>query len=191
MTWLNDLSIATGKLITSISEATEKDVDLAVASAQKAFDTVWGLNTPGSKRAEALWSLAQAMERHKEELAAIEALDNGELLSFFCFKSIDLVYTFSQEKHIIGPLELTCHLLSMSSSTLPGGQTRSPVRPSRYDFYGLSIATEMKHPGRPMNASFPTLVMNPLVLWAKSFLVRFPLNFFVTIIHLILRELPS
>jgi aldehyde dehydrogenase (NAD+) len=70
--------LATGKLITSISEATEKDVDLAVAAAEKAFETVWGLNTPGSKRGEALWALAQAMERHKDELAAIESLDNGE-----------------------------------------------------------------------------------------------------------------
>jgi hypothetical protein len=92
---------------------------------------------------------------------------------------------------MIGPLELMCHSLSTSSSTLPGGQTRSPVRPLRYDFHGLSMATEVKHSGRPMSASFPTLVMNPLVLWAKSFLVRFSVNFFVTIIHLSLRELPS
>jgi aldehyde dehydrogenase (NAD+) len=90
-------SLATGKLITSISEATEKDVDLAVVAAQKAFDTVWGLNTPGSKRGEALWSLAQAMERHREELAAIEALDNGEFfIKMFC--CIDLMYTFSLGK---------------------------------------------------------------------------------------------
>jgi aldehyde dehydrogenase (NAD+) len=78
LTWSESAFLATGKLTTVISEGTEKDVDLAVAAAQKAFETVWGLNTPGSKRGEALWVLAQAMERHKQELAAIEALDNGE-----------------------------------------------------------------------------------------------------------------
>jgi aldehyde dehydrogenase (NAD+) len=42
-----------------------------------AFDTVWGLNAPGSKRSQLLWALADAMAKHKEELAALEALDNG------------------------------------------------------------------------------------------------------------------
>jgi aldehyde dehydrogenase (NAD+) len=69
---------ANGKLITKVSEATEKDVDIAVEAAQKAFDTVWGLNASGADRAELLWALAKGMEKHKEELAAIEALDNGE-----------------------------------------------------------------------------------------------------------------
>ena len=47
---------------------------------------------------------------------------------------------------MLGPLELMCHLLSMSSNTLPGGQTKLLVRPSRYDFHDLSVVTEMKHP---------------------------------------------
>jgi len=68
---------ATEKIITSVSEATAQDVDLAVDAAQKAFDTVWGLKAPGSMRSKLLWNLADAMERHKEELAALEALDNG------------------------------------------------------------------------------------------------------------------
>lgn len=71
-------SPANGKLITKVSEAVEADVELAVQAAQKAFDTVWGLNASGSTRSELLWSLAKTMEKHQEELAAIEALDNGE-----------------------------------------------------------------------------------------------------------------
>ncbi|KAH9475747.1 Aldehyde dehydrogenase [Psilocybe cubensis] len=69
---------ATGQVITKIAEGTEKDVDTAVEVAQKAFDTVWGLKASGMKRSELLWKLAQAMEGVKEELAAIEALDNGK-----------------------------------------------------------------------------------------------------------------
>lgn len=60
-----------------MSEGTEKDVDLAVEAAQKAFDTVWGLHTPGSKRGEILWKIADLVEANAKELAALESLDNG------------------------------------------------------------------------------------------------------------------
>ena len=74
---------ANGKVITTVSEATEKDVDLAVDAAQKAFDTVWGLKAPGSQRSKLLWKVAEIMEKHKEELAAVEVLDNGEIEFIF------------------------------------------------------------------------------------------------------------
>jgi acyl-CoA reductase-like NAD-dependent aldehyde dehydrogenase len=69
---------ATGKVITQVSEATPKDVDIAVEAAQKAFDTAWGLNVSGSQRAAMLNKLGDLMVQHKDELAAIEALDNGK-----------------------------------------------------------------------------------------------------------------
>ena len=53
-------------------------MDIAVEAAQKAFDTTWGLNAPGSVRTDLLWKLAQLMERDSLELAALEALDNGK-----------------------------------------------------------------------------------------------------------------
>ena len=46
-----------GKVITQVSEGTPKDVDIAVEAAQKAFDTVWGLNTPGYERGKLLYKL--------------------------------------------------------------------------------------------------------------------------------------
>jgi len=73
---------ATGKLITTVSEATPKDVDIAVDAARKAFDTTWGLNASGAQRAALLNKLGDLMVQHKDELAAIEALDNGESDSF-------------------------------------------------------------------------------------------------------------
>jgi aldehyde dehydrogenase (NAD+) len=82
-------SAATGKVITSVSEATAQDVDLAVEAAQKAFDTVWGLKASGSKRSNLLWKLADAMERHKEELAALEALNNGDMTVRFVQQTIN------------------------------------------------------------------------------------------------------
>ena len=73
-------SSASGKVITSVSEATPKDVDTAVDAAQRAFDTVWGLNAPGSQRSILLGKLTKLLEDNADELAALEALDNGMLL---------------------------------------------------------------------------------------------------------------
>ncbi|KAF7366933.1 Aldehyde dehydrogenase [Mycena sanguinolenta] len=69
----------TGKVLTNVTEATAGDVDLAVKAAQKAFETTWGLNAPGALRSELMHKLASLMEKHNDELCAIEALDNGEL----------------------------------------------------------------------------------------------------------------
>lgn len=68
---------ANGKVIVAVPEATPKDVDTAVDAAQKAFDTVWGLNASGSQRSILLGKLARLLEDHADELAALEALDNG------------------------------------------------------------------------------------------------------------------
>ncbi len=68
---------ADASVITQVSEATAKDVDIAVDYAQKAFETTWGLNAPGFRRAELLNNLAALMVKHRDELCAIEALDNG------------------------------------------------------------------------------------------------------------------
>ncbi|KIM51127.1 hypothetical protein SCLCIDRAFT_1224821 [Scleroderma citrinum Foug A] len=67
-----------GKVITSVSEGTPQDVDLAVDAAQQAFETTYGLNCPGSQRSILINKLASLMEKHADELAAIEALDNGK-----------------------------------------------------------------------------------------------------------------
>jgi aldehyde dehydrogenase (NAD+) len=72
------LCVANGKVITSVSEGTSKDVDLAVEAAHKAFDTTWGLHAPGAQRSILMAKLAALMEKNADELAALEALDNGQ-----------------------------------------------------------------------------------------------------------------
>ncbi|KAF7122674.1 hypothetical protein CNMCM5793_000784 [Aspergillus hiratsukae] len=63
--------------IVAVHEATEKDVDIAVAAARKAFEGPWRQVTP-SERGRMLTKLADLMERDIDTLAAIEALDNGK-----------------------------------------------------------------------------------------------------------------
>jgi aldehyde dehydrogenase (NAD+) len=71
---------STEEVITSVSEATEKDVDLAVSAARKAFDGEWK-QTPPATRGILLTKLADLMEQNAELLASIESLDNGKSIS--------------------------------------------------------------------------------------------------------------
>ncbi|KAJ5584814.1 uncharacterized protein N7459_004614 [Penicillium hispanicum] len=65
------------KPITSVHEATEKDVDIAVKAARAALEGAWHTVTP-SERGRMLTKLADLFERDIETLAAIESLDNGK-----------------------------------------------------------------------------------------------------------------
>jgi aldehyde dehydrogenase (NAD+) len=82
---------STGKTVTEVAEATAKDVDLAVDAAHKAFETTWGLNMSGAGRSRLLAKLATLMEENQQELAALEALDNGKTFSW----AMDVDTTFA------------------------------------------------------------------------------------------------
>lgn len=64
-------------VITSVHEATEQDVDIAVKAARAAFEGPWSEVTP-SQRGRMLTKLADLWEREIETLAAVEVLDNGK-----------------------------------------------------------------------------------------------------------------
>lgn len=67
-------------VITSVHEATEKDVDIAVAAARKAFEGPWRKETPEA-RGKLLYKLADLFEKNLDTLAAVESLDNGKALA--------------------------------------------------------------------------------------------------------------
>ncbi|MCJ1259129.1 aldehyde dehydrogenase (NAD(P)(+)) ald5 [Lignoscripta atroalba] len=68
------------KTIVSVHEATEKDVDIAVAAARKAFEGEWRNTTPEQK-GKYLNRLAVLVEENLDTLAAIESLDNGKAVT--------------------------------------------------------------------------------------------------------------
>jgi len=68
---------STEEVLCSVSEATEKDVDIAVASARKTFEGVWRTTTP-DQRGQLLLKLADLTEKNLDLLAAVESLDNGK-----------------------------------------------------------------------------------------------------------------
>jgi aldehyde dehydrogenase (NAD+) len=81
------------KVITSVHEATEKDVDVAVAAARKAFEGEWRHVTP-SQRGRLLNRLADLMAEHLDTIAAIESLDNGKALTMAKYDIQACVDTF-------------------------------------------------------------------------------------------------
>ncbi|RDB22673.1 Aldehyde dehydrogenase [Hypsizygus marmoreus] len=69
---------ATEEVICSVVAASPKDIDLAVASARKAFQTTWGKNVTGFERSKLIHKLADLIERDAQELAELESLNNGK-----------------------------------------------------------------------------------------------------------------
>jgi aldehyde dehydrogenase (NAD+) len=99
-TTIDVINPTTGKVITKVSEGTAKDVDLAVAAAQKATDTTWGTNISGAERGKLLNKLADLMEARLEELAAVEALDNGKTVSWA--KNVDVAFAIATIRYYAG-----------------------------------------------------------------------------------------
>src|SRR5262245_17470054 len=69
---------ATGETICHVAEGDKADVDLAVKAARKAFESGPWAKMSAAERGQLLHKLADAIEAHKEELAALESLDNGK-----------------------------------------------------------------------------------------------------------------
>jgi hypothetical protein len=69
---------ATGEVICNVAEGDKADIDLAVKAARTAFESGPWSKMDASERGRLLNKLADAVEKHKEELAALESLDNGK-----------------------------------------------------------------------------------------------------------------
>jgi aldehyde dehydrogenase (NAD+) len=70
---------ATGEVLAQVAEADAADVDLAVKAARKAFHSKspWR-RMSASERGKLMNRLADLMEKHADELATLESLDNGK-----------------------------------------------------------------------------------------------------------------
>ena len=72
---------ATEQEITNVAHGEAEDIDRAVAAARRAFEEgPWRTITP-SARGQIIWRLADLLEKHADEFAELEALDNGKPLS--------------------------------------------------------------------------------------------------------------
>ena len=75
------ISPSTEKKITTVSQATEDDVDRAVKAARAAYDKTWS-KMSGSERGKYLFRIARIIQERSRELAVAETLDK-------CMTAID------------------------------------------------------------------------------------------------------
>ncbi|HWX23102.1 MAG TPA: aldehyde dehydrogenase family protein [Candidatus Binatia bacterium] len=71
---------ANEELLGDVAAGDERDVETAVAGAERAYEDVWRDMAPG-KRTETLFRLAALMRQHAEELAQLEMLNIGKPIS--------------------------------------------------------------------------------------------------------------
>ncbi|MBI4055221.1 MAG: aldehyde dehydrogenase family protein [Elusimicrobia bacterium] len=70
---------ATGDALARVAEADRADVEEAVRAARKATEGPWSSLSP-SERGKLLYRIAELLEKHAEELAQLESLDNGKTI---------------------------------------------------------------------------------------------------------------
>src|SRR6202030_1320651 len=72
---------ATGEVLSRVAEGDKEDIDRAVKAARAAFETgPWSKISP-SERGRMIWKIGELIEKHLEEFAQLESLDNGKPLT--------------------------------------------------------------------------------------------------------------
>jgi len=71
---------ATGEVLAQVAAGDREDIDRAVKAARAAFETGPWAKMPTAGRARLIWKLADLIEKHLEEFAQLESLDNGKPL---------------------------------------------------------------------------------------------------------------
>jgi aldehyde dehydrogenase (NAD+) len=91
---------STGEEICQIAEADAADVDIAVAAARAAFEHGRWRKLPASERGQLLHRLADLIEIHADELAQLEALDNGKPVAVA--RAVDVPATVACYRYFAG-----------------------------------------------------------------------------------------
>src|SRR5438046_9200239 len=80
--YLDNIEPATGKPYSQVPDSDSRDVEIAVAAAEKAF-TSWSV-TSAADRSRILLRIAELIDRDLEKLARAESIDTGKPLSLAC-----------------------------------------------------------------------------------------------------------
>lgn len=107
------------------------DVDLAVAAARRAFEAGGWAQMKPVDRERVLHRLADLIEKHADELAELEAIDNGK--SVVMARHVDIKAALEVWRYMAGwPTKLEGKTLPLSGTLVPGQQyaafsTREPI----------------------------------------------------------------
>lgn len=75
--YFQSINPATEEVLAEVAWANEKDVDLAVKAARKAYKNVWS-KLSGTERGKYIYRIARLMQERAREFAVIETLDGGK-----------------------------------------------------------------------------------------------------------------
>jgi len=115
---------STGRPIATVAHGGAADVDRAVAAARAAFPA-WSTGAAAS-RSRALHRLADAVEAHTDELAELEALDNGKPVKLA--KAVDVRSTVAYLRSFAGwPERLVGDVLPVAQPDMLVYTRREPV----------------------------------------------------------------
>lgn len=110
---------ATGEVVAAAARGDATDVALAVAAATKAFDDGPWPRLAGSQRAKVLWSVADAIEAAADELAELEAIDNGKGVTVAA--AVDVPMAIDAFRYMAGwATKITGSTLTPSNPITPG-----------------------------------------------------------------------
>ena len=71
---------ATGDLLATVPDSTVSDVDRAVSAARESFEKKHWRGLDPSRKERILWDLASLIDKHRDELARLESMENGKTL---------------------------------------------------------------------------------------------------------------
>ncbi|WP_321396254.1 aldehyde dehydrogenase family protein [Emcibacter sp.] len=137
---------ATGSVITDVCEGDKEDIGLAVMAARRAFeDGPWVKMIP-SHRERLLHRLADLIEENAEELAELEALDNGKNKAIA--QAVDIGIAIETFRYMAGwPSKITGDVLPLSV----------PIAPDQ-DFFGYTLREPVGVIGQIIPWNFPLLM---------------------------------
>jgi len=113
---------ATGRVIAQIPDAGPQEVDAAVASARRAFEG-WRQTRP-AERERILVKLSELIERHAEELAELETLNQGK--SIHLSRAVDVGSSVDFVRYAAGwATKIEGTTVDLSTQAMPGARYRA------------------------------------------------------------------
>ena len=91
---------ATGEVLANVAEGDREDIERAVKAARAAFEAGPWSKMPPAGRGKLIWKLADLIEKHQEEFAQLESLDNGKPLKIS--RIADLPLTIEHMRYYAG-----------------------------------------------------------------------------------------
>src|ERR1700720_1328938 len=91
---------ATGEVLANVAEGDAEDILRGGKGGRAAFETGPWSKTPPAARGKMIWKLADLIEKHLEEFAQLESLDNGKPLKIA--RVADLPLTIEHLRYYAG-----------------------------------------------------------------------------------------